>query len=444
MSLIVLGINHKTASVAIRETVAFADHELGEVMEEVKNSTFGSEVALLSTCNRVEFYLSNESQDHDSLKSQLLDWLKAKKAVGNDLDDAIYCYKSTGAVSHLMKVASGLDSMVLGEPQILGQLKACYQKAKRAGTVEQVMERLFQKTFAAAKRVRHETDIGSNPVSVAYAAVTLAKHIFSDFSKLTVLFVGAGETIDLAARHLQQSGVKTMVMANRTLANAHKLAEVFGGKAVGLDAVPHYLAQADIVVSSTGSMLPIIGKGMVETAIQQRRRRSMFMVDLAVPRDIESSVAKLDDVYLYTVDDLEGVIQENLQARQDAAEEAMVILDEFVDDFQKWHSGRQKHDTVRELHQMFGEIAQAELERAKAQLKNGNDVEAALEHFTHRLTKKFLHQPMVWLREDDDELDRHEVTRKLFQLDEQSSYESHNKSDESPKDKSSKDKSSKE
>ena len=282
------------------------------------------------------------------------------------------------------------------------------------------MERLFQKTFAAAKRVRHETDIGSNPVSVAYAAVTLARHIFADFSKLTVLFVGAGETIELAARHLEQSGVKQMIMANRTLANAHKLADEFGGKAVGLDAIPHYLAQADIVISSTGSMLPIIGKGMVETAIQERRRKSMFMVDLAVPRDIESSVAKLDDVYLYSVDDLEGVIQENMQARQEAAEEALVILDEFAEDFEKWHAGRQKHDTVRELHQVFADIAQAELERAKTQLKNGNDIEAALEHFSHRLTKKFLHQPMVWLREDDEELDRHEITRQLFQLDKSS------------------------
>ena len=334
MSLIVLGINHKTAPLAIRETVAFADHELGEIMAEVKEKTGGSEVALLSTCNRVEFYLSNESLSHEQIKEQLLVWLKAKKELNDDLEASIYYHKGLDAVKHLMQVASGLDSMVLGEPQILGQLKACYQKARRAGAVEQIMERLFQKTFAAAKRVRHETDIGSNPVSVAYAAVTLARHIFADFSKLTVLFVGAGETIELAARHLEQSGVKQMIMANRTLANAHKLADEFGGKAVGLDAIPHYLAQADIVISSTGSMLPIIGKGMVETAIQERRRKSMFMVDLAVPRDIESSVAKLDDVYLYSVDDLEGVIQENMQARQEAAEEALVILDEFAEDFE--------------------------------------------------------------------------------------------------------------
>ncbi|GAA0200720.1 glutamyl-tRNA reductase [Kangiella japonica] len=417
MSLIVLGINHKTASLSIREKVAFADHELGQIMAEVKENTEDSEVALLSTCNRVEFYVSNESKQHEELKAKLLQWLEAKKGVGEELEQAVYCHQGADAVGHLMKVASGLDSMVLGEPQILGQLKACYQKARRAGTVNQVMERLFQKTFAAAKRVRHETEIGSNPVSVAYAAVTLARHIFSDFSELTVLFVGAGETIELAARHLEQSGVKQMIMANRTLANAHKLADDFGGKAVGLDAIPHYLPQADIVVSSTGSMLPIIGKGMVETALKARRRKSMFMVDLAVPRDIESSVAKLDDVYLYSVDDLEGVIQENLQARQEAAEEAIVILQEFVGDFEKWHAGRQKHDTVRELHQMHGAIAQAELERAKAQLKNGNDVEAVLEHFSHRLTKKFLHQPLVWLREDDEELDRHEITRELFQLD---------------------------
>lgn len=418
MSLIVLGINHKTASLAIRETVAFADHELGEIMAEVKAVLKDAEVALLSTCNRVEFYVDSESLTHEQLKHQLLQWLVEKKELQESLDDAIYCHQGQDAVKHLMKVASGLDSMVLGEPQILGQLKACYQKAKRADTVEQVMERLFQKTFSAAKRVRHETEIGSNPVSVAYAAVSLAKHIFADFGKLTVLFVGAGETIELAARHLEQSGVEKMIMANRTLANAQRLATEFNGKAVGLDAIPHYLAQADIVISSTGSMLPIIGKGMVETAVKERRRRSMFMVDLAVPRDIESSVAKLDDVYLYTVDDLEGVIQENLQARQEAAEEADVILDECVDDFVKWHAGRQKHDTVRELHQMFADIAQAELERAKTQLKNGNDVEEALEHFTHRLTKKFLHQPMVWLREDDDtEWDRHQITRELFKLD---------------------------
>lgn len=420
MSLIVLGINHKTASLAVREKVAFADHELGQIMAEVKENTEDSEVALLSTCNRVEFYVSNESKQHEELKTRLMQWLETKKGVGEELEQAVYCHQGTDAVGHLMKVASGLDSMVLGEPQILGQLKACYQKARRAGTVSQVMERLFQKTFAAAKRVRHETEIGSNPVSVAYAAVTLARHIFSDFSELTVLFVGAGETIELAARHLEQNGVKQMIMANRTLANAQKLADDFDGKAVGLDAIPHYLPQADIVVSSTGSMLPIIGKGMVESALKERRRKSMFMVDLAVPRDIESSVAKLDDVYLYSVDDLEGVIQENLQARQEAAEEAVVILQEFVSDFEKWHAGRQKHDTVRELHQMYGAIAQAELERAKAQLKKGNDAEAVLEHFSHRLTKKFLHQPLVWLREDDEDLDRHDVTRELFQLDKSS------------------------
>ncbi|WP_223669404.1 glutamyl-tRNA reductase [Kangiella shandongensis] len=420
MSLIALGINHKTASLAVREKAAFADHELGEVMAELKETIDDSEVALLSTCNRVEFYVSNESKSAEELKAGLLEWLKTKKALAQDLDEAIYCHQDLDAVSHLMQVASGLDSMVLGEPQILGQLKACYQKAKRAGTVEQVMERLFQKTFSAAKRVRHETEIGSNPVSVAYAAVSLARHIFADFSKLTVLFVGAGETIELAARHLEQSGVHSMVMANRTLANAQHLASEFEGKAVGLEAIPHYLAQADIVISSTGSMLPIIGKGMVESAVKERRRKSMFMVDLAVPRDIESSVANLDDVYLYTVDDLEGVIQENLQARQEAAQEAQGILKEFVEDFQKWHAGRQKHDTVRELQQVFNEVAQAELERVKAQLKNGGDVDEALEHFTHRLTKKFLHQPMVWLREEDDEWDRHQITRQLFQLDKSS------------------------
>lgn len=417
MSLIALGINHKTASLAVREKVAFADHELGEIMAELAEALHQSEVAVLSTCNRVEFYVSSDQQTPEQLREQLLHWLQVKKQLQEDLHSAIYCHDEDKAVLHLMRVASGLDSMVLGEPQILGQLKASYQKARRAGTINQVMERLFQKTFSAAKRVRHETDIGTNPVSVAYAAVSLAKHVFADFSKLTVMYVGAGETIELAARHLQQQGVGKMIMANRTLANAQKLAKEFNGKAIGLEAIPHYLSQADIVISSTGSMLPIIGKGMVEQAIKERRRRSMFMVDLAVPRDIESSVGKLDDVYLYTVDDLEGVIQENMQARQQAAEEAEHILRDFSEEFRQWQQGRQKHDTVRELQQKYSDIANNELQRAKAQLANDGDAEQVLEQLTHRLTKKFLHQPLVWLRKDDDEVDAHEVIRKLFDLD---------------------------
>ena len=417
MSLITLGINHKTAPVDVREKAAFAEHELAEVMAELSQALDDSEVVILSTCNRVEFYVSSAHLAHEELLEKITDWIQLKKDLTIELSSYLYHYHDEKAVLHLMKVASGLDSMVLGEPQILGQLKAVYQKAKRAGSIGQVMERLFQKAFSAAKRVRHETDIGTNPVSVAYAAVNLAKHIFADFSKLTVLFVGAGETIELAARHLSHNQVSKMIMANRTLANGQILASEFNGKAIGLEAIPHYLPQADIVISSTGSMLPIIGQGMVEQAIKQRKRKSMFMVDLAVPRDIESSVGKLEDVYLYTVDDLEGVIQENMQARKEAAKKAEVILEAFVDDFKQWQAGRQKHDTVRELQQKYAEIARTELERAIAIANKNDDPVKAMEELTHRLTKKFLHQPLVWLRKHDDELDTHDITRKLFDLD---------------------------
>ena len=277
MSLISLGINHKTAPVAVREKAAFAEHELAQAMadlqlwlneklaDELKAS---AEVAILSTCNRVEFYLQANGCTAEKLKQSTQTWLESNNQLDTELAPYLYLHSDLDAVSHIMRVASGLDSMVLGEPQILGQLKAVYQKAKRAGTLGVDLERLFQKTFSAAKKVRHDTEIGTNPVSVAFAAVNLAKHIFADFSKLTVLFVGAGETIELAARHLQQQQVGQMIMANRTLANAQNLAQEFSGKAIGLEAIPHFFAQADMVISSTGSMLPIIGKGMVEQALK--------------------------------------------------------------------------------------------------------------------------------------------------------------------------------
>ena len=433
MSLISLGINHKTAPVSVREKAAFAEHELAQAMADLQlwlnqrlsdKLTQPSQVAILSTCNRVEFYLKANNCEPQALANLAVEWLQENNQLEESLEPFLYQHSDHEAVTHIMRVASGLDSMVLGEPQILGQLKAVYQKAKRAGTLGTDLERLFQKAFSAAKKVRHDTEIGTNPVSVAFAAVNLAKHIFANFSKLTVLFVGAGETIELAARHLQQLDVGKMIMANRTLANAQKLAEEFSGQPIGLEAIPHYFHQADMVISSTGSMLPIIGKGMVEEALKQRGRKSIFMVDLAVPRDIESSVADLDDVYLYTVDDLEGVIQENLQARQEAAEQAEAIIQPFVDSYWQWLEGQKKHDTVRDLHTKYQQIAIQELQRAKSQLQNNQTAEEALDELSYRLLKKFMHQPLVWLRQNDanltaDELDNDELLRQIFKLDDE-------------------------
>lgn len=436
MSLISLGINHKTAPVSVREKAAFADHELGQAMADLRlwlnqelklNDDNSSEVAILCTCNRVEFYLKANGIDDQQLVDKTSHWLNSYKDIDTQLTPYLYQHNGQAAVSHIMRVASGLDSMVLGEPQILGQLKAVYQKAKRADTLGADLERLFQKAFSAAKKVRHDTEIGTNPVSVAFAAVNLAKHIFADFSKLTVLFVGAGETIELAARHLEQQQVGKMIMANRTLANAQKLAQEFDGKAIGLEAIPHYFAEADIVISSTGSMLPIIGKGMVEEALKKRRRKSIFMVDLAVPRDIESSVADLDDVYLYTVDDLEGVIQDNMQARQEAANEAESIIEPFVEAYWQWLEGQKKHDTVRDLQKKYQQIALQELQRAKSQLQNDSSAEDAMDEFAHRLLKKFMHQPLVWLRQDAEaekkqpsDIENDELLRQIFKLDDES------------------------
>lgn len=434
MSLIVLGINHKTAPLAVREKAAFADHQLAQAMADLRRFLMvtlersNAEVAILSTCNRVELTVLvpqvTEDIGFQATKNWLHQWLAAANGLTEGISDYLYVHAENDAVRHTMRVASGLDSLVLGEPQILGQLKACYQKAKRAGTLGKELERLYQKSFAAAKKVRHETEIGANPVSVAFAAVNLAKHIFSDFSSLTVLLVGAGETIELAARHLAAQGVVNMVVANRTLTNAHELAAHFNAKAIGLEAIPHYLSSSDIVVSSTGSMLPIIGKGMVEAALKQRKYGNMFMVDLAVPRDIEASVADLDDVYLYTVDDLEGVIQENMQARQEAAEQAEVLLEPLVSDYLAWRERLKQTDTVLDLQQRYQQIVQDELQRAKAQLHNSAspaEAEASLESLSYRLMKKFLHQPLVWLGQPETgtyaELDKDELTRELFQLD---------------------------
>ncbi len=433
MSLISLGINHKTAPVSVREKAAFAEHELAQAMADLQlwlNQKFldkltkPAEVAILSTCNRVEFYLKAAGCDSVALVKEVGVWLQQHNQLEQSLEPYLYQHLELDAVTHIMRVASGLDSMVLGEPQILGQLKAVYQKAKRANTLGADLERLFQKAFSAAKKVRHDTEIGTNPVSVAFAAVNLAKHIFADFSKLTVLFVGAGETIELAARHLQHHQVGQMIMANRTLANAQKLAEEFSGKSIGLEAIPHYFSEADMVISSTGSMLPIIGKGMVEEALKKRGRKSIFMVDLAVPRDIEASVAELDDVYLYTVDDLEGVIQDNMQARQEAAEQAEEIIRPFVDSYWLWLESQKKHDTVRDLQKKYQQIALHELQRAKSQMQNNQSAEEALDELTHRLLKKFMHQPLVWLRHDAEEqglssLDNDELLRQIFNLDEE-------------------------
>ena len=319
MTLLALGINYNTAPVAIREQLAFPADVLPNALQDLLRLNEIREAAILSTCNRTEFYCRTKSGN----QNLLIDWIAEHKQLAvSDLSPYLYCHTDSELIRHMFRVACGLDSMILGEPQILGQMKTAYQTACEAGTIGKLLGKLFQHTFTAAKKVRTDTAIGSSPVSVAFAAVQLAQQIFDKLSEQTALLIGAGETIELTARHLSQQGVGRIIIANRTFEKAHTLAEQFNGYAISLAEMPNHLAEADIVISSTASQLPILGKGRVESALKKRKRKPMFMVDLAVPRDIEAEVEQLADVYLYTVDDLQYTIEQNMNSRRQAAEQA--------------------------------------------------------------------------------------------------------------------------
>ena len=322
MATLLLGINHNTASIAIREKVAFAPELMHEALQQACSSAELGELAILSTCNRTELYcVPSHLADSETQRQQVIDavleWLATyHKLDTEELRACIYAYWDDDAIRHVMKVASGLDSMVLGEPQILGQIKSAYAVAREAGSVDSNLHQMFEETFAIAKRVRTDTAIGENPVSVAFAAVTLAQQIFADISQASALMIGAGKTIELVVQHLRESGVKNIVVANRTLTHALELKEKYGVSEVLLSDIPEQLLQADIVVSSTASQLPILGKGAVEKALKARKHRPIFLVDLAVPRDIEPEVGELADAYLYSIDDLKEVIDASVKSRR--------------------------------------------------------------------------------------------------------------------------------
>lgn len=389
MTFLVLGINHNTASVAVREKLAFAPDELARAFRDMTSSELVSEVAIMSTCNRTELYCETASQVDD-----LVQWLADNKAMSiEELQQSCYVHRDESAVRHMMKVASGLDSLVLGEPQILGQIKSCYALADEHNALGSRLYSAFQQVFAVAKRVRSETAIGENPVSVAYAAVSLAKQIFSDLRDDTVMLIGAGETIELVARHMHEQGIKKVIVANRTLENAQRIAGEFQGEGIMLGDIPDYLSQADILISSTASQLPIIGKGMVENALKQRKHKPIFMVDIAVPRDIEEQVGELNDVFLYTVDDLKEVIDENRKSREEAARIAEDIVEEGVHKYSADLQARSAVDIVRSFRQHVSSLKDQELEKALRQLQSGQEPEKVLEKFAHALSNKFMHEP---------------------------------------------------
>ncbi len=419
MTLLAFGINHTTAPLALRERVAFAPELLQKAMQEACAQAGLNEVAILSTCNRTEIYAASEGE-----AGAIQQWLVDHTAIeAADLANSYYCYQGQDAVRHMMKVAGGLDSLVLGEPQILGQMKSAFAQAKEAGTLGAELHVVFQQVFNIAKRVRTETAIGENPVSVAYAAVSLAQQIFSDLKQDTALLIGAGETIELVARHLAEQGIKKMIVANRTLDRAQRLAREFNGEAILLADIPEQLHRVDIVISSTASQLPLLGKGAVESALKKRKHKPMFMLDIAVPRDIEEQVGELDDVYLYTVDDLHAVIDENKKSRVAAADQAEEIINQGVELFLRQQRALDAVETVKAYRQKAEQLRDQELQKALRSLQTGGNPEQVLQQFARNLTNKLIHSPTTVLKEASASSRHHviQVAQELFALSPQES-----------------------
>jgi glutamyl-tRNA reductase len=413
MALFTLGINHHTAPLSVREQVAFNADKLQHALSDLTRSNLVREAAILSTCNRTEIYCAADNPE------AAIDWLVQYHAIERGvIQPYVYTLPQRDAIRHAFRVASGLDSMVIGEPQILGQMKDAVRLAEEAGTLGTHLHKMFQRAFAVAKEVRSTTAIGANTVSMAAAGVHLAERIFEKISGQRILFVGAGEMIELCATHFAARQPKELVIANRTLERGRALAERFGGSVMRLDEIADRLGHFDIVVACTGSPLPIIGLGMVERAIKVRRHRPMFMVDLAVPRDIEAEVGELDDVFLYTVDDLAQVVESGLESRQAAVVEAEAIITTQVDTFISWLETRDAVPLIRSLRDAAERVRRHEMEHAMKLLAKGESPEKVLDQLSLRLTNKFLHAPTQALNSaeaDERESLRHAASR-LFHL----------------------------
>lgn len=413
MHVLSLGLNHTTAPIAVRERAAVAADHLEDALANIRRRAEIEEATILSTCNRTEVYCHLPDNKMNVVSDWLCDFHELNR---EEVSPYLYALSGQRAVKHAFRVASGLDSMVLGEPQILGQMKTAFAMAHKNGNTGKVLNRLFQTTFSVAKEVRSSTSIGSNAVSVAYAAVALAKQIFSDISQQTVLLVGAGETMELACRHLYGQGVRKIIVANRTVARAEELAKEFNAQAISLHELPTRLADADMVFSSTGSTLPILGKGAIESALKARKNKPVFIIDLAIPRDVEPQVADLKNTFLYTIDDLLQVVNENVASRQHAAIEAEKIVEDQTLQFMHWYNNLRSIPTIRQMRQHTTSLAGAELRSALRRLEAGDAPAEVLQLFAHALSQKFMHLPTETLRQKHDE-ELLNAARELFDLD---------------------------
>jgi glutamyl-tRNA reductase len=408
MALFTLGINHRTAPLAVRERLAFHAEELLGALGDLIGTRRVPEAIILSTCNRTELYC--QADDPRTAANWLSDY---RRVPLREIEPHLYTHPDRAAVRHAFRVASGLDSMVLGEPQILGQMKKAARIARAAGVLGTTLDKLFQQSFSVAKDVRSGTAIGASVVSMAAAAVSLAERIFGQITDLSVLFIGAGEMIGLCATHFAAQKPKGLVVANRTVERGRELAEKYGGTAICLEEVTDRFAEFDIVISCTASQLPIIGLGLVKRAVRARRHRPILMVDLAVPRDVEKEVGRLDDVFLYTVDDLAEIVQSGMESRQSAVAEAEGIIDLRVEDFLRWLKAREAVPLIRLLRDQAEAMRAAELERALRQLARGDDPARALEALSHGITNKLMHGPMHYLNRH---VDAETAIREMFKL----------------------------
>ncbi len=414
MPLHILGLNHNTAPVEIREQVIYSGDDIARALGELVQLQGIDEAVILSTCNRTEFYL----ETNDSGLLALESWLKSDQSLGQDAEAALFTLNNEEAIRHLFRVACGLDSMVLGEPQILGQLKDAFRRAEQSATVGSQLNRLFHHTFSVAKKVRTDTEIGTSPVSVAYAAVNLANQFFAEFSKHTALLIGAGVTIELVARHLHGKGIGRMFVANRDFGRAQSIASQFDGFALPLSELEGTLPEADILISSTASTEPVVTTEQMRSAIRARKRRPIFAVDIAVPRDFEAGIGELDDVYLYTIDDLDKVITEGRSNREAAAVDANRILDDETQRYLNIERSKEVAPVITALRDHGDALRNEVLEQARRRLAKGADQDEVLEFVTSSLLKKILHQPSVRLREAGEQSDQAfiDTIRELFGL----------------------------
>jgi glutamyl-tRNA reductase len=417
MPLQILGLNHNTAPVEIREQVAYAGDEVARALERLMALDGIDEALLLSTCNRTEFYLVG----HDGSRDLLENWLHDDRQLADDFRKSVFTLEDEEAIRHIFRVACGLDSMVLGEPQILGQLKDAFRYAQQADTLGSNLSRLFQHTFAVAKKIRTDTEIGASPVSVASAAVHLAQQFFAGFKKHTALLVGAGVTIELVAKHLVSHEIGRLFVANRSVDRARDLAGQFGGFALPLSEIEGTLPEADILITSTAATEPVVTTEQVAKAIKARRRKPMFACDIAVPRDIEASAGELSDFYLYTIDDLDKVILEGQGNREAAAVEAQRLLDEEIRRYAAIERSKQVAPVISTLREVHEEVRKQVARQALKRMRKGESAEDAIEFATASLMKKILHKPSVALRKAGETSDAEmiEAARKLFGLDDQ-------------------------